>query len=1205
MVVVKLLLPDGELVVEPSSISIPTPGGLNEQLQHVSQACQFTTPSEPEIFAAAVTYDVIDALVEDDGKTLFTGKIKTDTSWTDNGFPTPIETMSFSIFDNTELLNIKTKKEIALTNTNLAQIVETICGECSLAISEPEKLPQETFVKAFVLDEGTNLLQALNNVLFQHGFFFGFDENGKIYVTQIHLEGKPNSTLTEETFYTGLKLKRTSTKNDSVKVSFTPLVERENEQVFFEGNDLNENNTITPITIRPGQYYPYESDPIQEQREGKVWQTFASGYAEVFTKYNGETAYRRSEKTSLLYTKNHYVVQDWEGNVVIDREEFGARRSAVRLQNKGDQDANLFQLAIRATACYREAESSVTVGNGETPYEYAADYLYTAADAEALASSLSRFFTGTNFSITGTTAQALLPGSCYAIDSGASAFTGTAVCLSSEFEPETQKYSVKLITYSLASVDVERYRAVAGSGNSLNNKIADIQTGLNEIFSGEGEKIGTPDIPRGVKAEAAMDGIRVSWLNPNPGLKNIIKEYQVELSRGYEFAEKWTTTATETDYKFYRPTDGYPEATDLDKWKVRVKAVNIYGKESGWSSEVTPNTDTYGTWILTQPKVIVTVQDRHISLAFSQPSRADGRLVYGDVRYGVLVRRPDIDVDEDVWFTPGTSLNPYPEKLADGTKASNELNYRLETHEPEIRTETFTQTMPLIGQGGDGRSIQNTLYLFKVVAESEAGISPPATAQATALCTNIVDLVNANMTQKEAYVPDLSAISANLGSINQGGMGSGNNRWDLTTFVDRSGTQRLEGLFRVGNNRQHFRVTPILNDIGQIVDYDIVFKVNNILFSSTANRIDGEIIVMLEDKPWERTRITPAGTYYEFKPSEEAGWQTVAQQEARGLMSQIVYSQASIVLTNSSITQRRRNGVDLGRPYLSDNSKVYHFDTDFFDQHGSQGYVLEGQAQLVDGSNNTPLSPIDFTAAILSVAPYSEIGKSAYGQFSLVHPLGNSNVFTVDFWVQYIWAENQVLLDIGIPSDRIQLICSSGEPNYNEPQEDEPPYNWEIDTADQMPYNVAAGASVYVNHQGRVLSEIIQLKDIGFEFVPNTWEHLAVVLTETEIILYIRDREIHFSRNETGIQEATAVINEGCMSFQLDELIVDTTCVRGFEDFVEGTHDKVPWGSLDHKKSHFVIEADDPDNFAGNFFTSTAFENAVQRIIDKNKQEEQ
>ncbi len=254
------------------------------------------------------------------------------------------------------------------------------------------------------------------------------------------------------------------------------------------------------------------------------------------------------------------------------------------------------------------------------------------------------------------------------------------------------------------------------------------------------------------------------------------------------------------------------------------------------------------------------------------------------------------------------------------------------------------------------------------------------------------------------------------------------------------------------------------------------------------------------------------------------------------------------------------------------------------------------------GDDNTPLVPIDFTAAILSVAPYSEVGKSAYGRFSLTHPLGGSNVFTVDFWIQYIWAENQVLLDIGVPSDRIQIICSSGEPNYNEPQDGEPPYNWEIESADRLPYNVAAGSAVYANHQGQSAFDTIDLEDIGFEFTPNTWEHLAVVLTDTEITLYLRDRMLPFARYGTGIQEATAVLNAGEMSFQLDELLVDTTRARDFADFVEGTHDKVPWAALDHTKRHYILDAAEPDNITGNLFTSRAFERAVLRVLENNKE---
>lgn len=723
---------------------------------------------------------------------------------------------------------------------------------------------------------------------------------------------------------------------------------------------------------------------------------------------------------------------------------------------------------------------------------------------------------------------------------------------------------------------------------------------LEELMNGTG--ITGPDVPVLGAVVAERDGISISIVAPPPAVNNSIERYVAAISRGDKGNSELEFTGLNATYSFSRPEDGYPEAADLDGWTVAVKAVNTWGKESGWSPEAAPNTDTYGTWQLAAPKVTAQVRDRHVTLLMSQPPRSDGRRVYGDVRNAVTIRRPDRDTDAGTWYTPGTSLNPYPETAGDGTEVSNEGNYRLDTTEPETRGEMYVQTMPLKGQGGEGKGIENTLYLFRVTASSEAGESPPTTVQAVALCTSIVDLVQANITQKEAYVPDLSAISANLGSINQGGMGSDNNRWDLSTFVDPKGVQRWEGLFRVGSPSQYLHVRPIISDIGQIIDYEIIFKVGKFEISSTASNIKGEVIVMAEDRPWERTRISPTGTYYEYLPSQEAGWQTVAKQETRGLMSQLMYSEQSIILTNSSITQRRRNGIDLGRPYLSGSSLVYHFDEDFLDQHGGRGYTLEGQAQLVDMDDNTPLVPIDFTAAILSVAPYSEVGKSAYGQFSLTHPLGKTNVFTVDFWIQYIWAENQVLLDIGVPSDRIQIICSSGEPNYNEPQDGEPPYNWETGTADMLPYNVAEGKAIWAKHQGLSNFETVNLDDTGFHFTPNTWEHLAVVLTGTEITLCLRDRRIPFTRWGTGIQEASAILNEGGTSFQLDELLVDTTSARDFADFVAGTHDKVPWAALDHKQRHYILDAAEPDNITGNLFTSGAFERAVLRVLDKHKE---
>ena len=730
---------------------------------------------------------------------------------------------------------------------------------------------------------------------------------------------------------------------------------------------------------------------------------------------------------------------------------------------------------------------------------------------------------------------------------------------------------------------------------------------LEDLMNGTG--IGAPDKPVIEKAIAQRDGIYISIIQPLPGINNSIDTYTVVINKGGNENLEMQFSGLNTTYLYQRHIDGYPEASQLNLWTVSVKATNIWDKESEVSEPKYVNTDTYGTWELLAPTVIPQIRDRHITLMFSQPPRADNRQVYGDIRHDIWIRRPNVDTQSDVWYTPGTNLNPYPETMADGTEVTNVLNYKMNSHEPESRGEMYVQTMPLKGQGGDGKSIEDTLYLFKVVARSEAGVSPASTVQATALCTNIVDLVNANITQKEAYVPDLAAISANLGSINQGAMGNDNNRWDLSTFVDTKGVKRWEGLFRVGGTNQYFHVNPVINDIGQIIDYTIDFKVGKFELTSVTSNIKGEVIVMSENVGYERTRITPTGTFYEFWASEEAGWQVVARQTTSGLLSQVLFSDKSLLIANSTIESRRERGLDIGRKYLSDNSLIYHFDTNFYDQHGTTPtpYTIEGTAQLMDASDNTEFSSIDFTPAIIAVAPYSEVGRSAFGQFSINYPLGLAENLGIDFWVQFVWSENCTIFDYGDGDRRIKLISVVAEPYYNVPQDDEPPYNYEIYDVDSRPYNVVNRMISYLvlerkwNNPETGLDEVIvkriPLADYNLELVQNTWMHLGISKEGSKTAVFINTKKILIDDLEFVPEAREIIIGDG-HSIQLDEMMVDTTVALDLESFIQSSQDKVPWGTLDYLERHLIIDAFDPDNIKGNIFSGQSFKDAVLGCSD-------
>lgn len=70
---------------------------------------------------------------------------------------------------------------------------------------------------------------------------------------------------------------------------------------------------------------------------------------------------------------------------------------------------------------------------------------------------------------------------------------------------------------------------------------------------------------------------------------------------------------------------------------------------------------------------------------------------------------------------------------------------------------------------------------------------------------------------------------------------------NLLTFIFNKGVQRREEVFRVGGENQYFHVSPVINGIGQIVDYRIDLKVGKFELTSVTSNIKGEVIVMADD----------------------------------------------------------------------------------------------------------------------------------------------------------------------------------------------------------------------------------------------------------------------------------------------------------------------------------------------------------------------
>ena len=834
MITVELKTEEKTLTFNPSSIEIPAPG-LNENLQHQEQSVSVSAVYDPELLKLTATERDITVTVRDDYTTIFTGRLSNNQSWQDNGRPTPIEKLSLSVSDNTYLLDRKTENIIALKNTTLAAVITRLCQDCNVIIAYPETLPQIS-MEFFVMEAGKKYKEVLDSVLIQHCYAYAFDGPGNLIIFDLNAElAKEPTPITESDLLTGVSVSQTTKDFSGAKVTYNPLLKKTNEQVYFEGNSLGSENTVTPITLRAGQYYPYDSDPVQEEREGQVYQTFASGYAESYTTYSGGTKYQRSEKTTLLYTENHSLVKDWDEGIQVDRTQFEATRASVRFRNTTDGDRNLMQLAIRADAWYRNGDASVTSGDATgSLYETDAEYIFTAEKAEKLAKLCSRFFCGRTFKISARRNQPVIPGGNYSIDTGSSGTQFTALAISCTYDPDDAIYSATFLSYGDILVDTTMFKETA-SGNPLDSVISEISNKLEGVISGQPE-MGPPAPPKTLNAVAEEKGIQLSCIPEIVGVRNSLTAFKWEINKGSGWEQR---ESAEPSYfwQFDRSTDGYPEAADFAAWRVRCYVISIYGKNSEYTPEQNINTDQYGTWKLLPPKVTVSVSNRAINLKMEQPQRSDNRPVYGTLSHRIEVKNPKIDSD---FFKPAESLDPYV----------SELNYKEGTGYVTAVL-SYTQIMPLEGQNDDPPGPTYTLYQFRITAANEATTSEPTIQNATANPTSVYDMVKGWYKNEQGekvkipgalgaeniYTESLAAISANMGDITAGSISStpeaGETKPNVLLDLDNEE-------FRIGN-------TPSLEDSGsedaEYIHYTkgqgLVMKIKNFVVTAIASIISG------------------------------------------------------------------------------------------------------------------------------------------------------------------------------------------------------------------------------------------------------------------------------------------------------------------------------------------------------------------------------
>ncbi len=206
-----------------------------------------------------------------------------------------------------------------------------------------------------------------------------------------------------------------------------------------------------------------------------------------------------------------------------------------------------------------------------------------------------------------------------------------------------------------------------------------------------------PPVPAGISFKASENGITAIWACDTT---KVYGSVQFEVSTFYENTLRNTQVilTKAATYQFDRSVDGYPEkpgtlgmklgTLTLDKFNVRVKAVNITSGKTSQSALTNCDYSEYKTWIPVAPEISTRVSNRNVTLYLSS-----GSTCYGIVNYLVGVRR--YDDPENIFYVPDVETNPYARESA--YKLVENGIFKLGHRESESQ---YSQTMPLETQNG-------------------------------------------------------------------------------------------------------------------------------------------------------------------------------------------------------------------------------------------------------------------------------------------------------------------------------------------------------------------------------------------------------------------------------------------------------------------------------------------------------------------------
>jgi hypothetical protein len=386
------------------------------------------------------------------------------------------------------------------------------------------------------------------------------------------------------------------------------------------------------------------------------------------------------------------------------------------------------------------------------------------------------------------------------------------------------------------------------------------------------------------------------------------------------------------------------------------------------------------------------------------------------------------------------------------------------------------------------------------------------------------------------------------------------------------------GQFTVSGTPDRVGQSDLLNAVKKIIDDKTnpaiasVLEALALLQGPNDNHLYGR-----KNLQWEEIIIPPGG----------------ADGPAEVLEALKLFSKKTLMVTNTETADRRLKRFDIGLPYISPASEVYHFDTDLKNQNQTSSINLVYTAAPVLVGITDYNGQVYHNPAVSDIPPYEPLGKSLFGRYAVKTVLNNTGS-TLEFWLRSKTVQNLCVFRLRAGLEDFVFTIGGPGIEYTAPAAGSIPYTAPADGS--IPYTAAAASQNRVDHFSPKGSETAAIT--GVSITANSWLHIAAVITETKFSLFISNTKFDFSKQYQNNNSVDAIINEDKNEINIDELNVDRCAAIAAAAFIQNTALYVPYGALDFSKKWAVLMFDNPNRVATNLFESEQFKMAVKAVIN-------